>query len=77
MKTYLGSSKYSLIEIPPSFDSSQDLAIVEDDALKLSLRLIAISKLFATRQAMNYCVVGRDEELTQAGTKLCSNLRVI
>jgi len=72
MKTYLGSPKYSLLEILPLLDSSQDLTIVEDGALKLCLRVITISKLFVTRQAMNYCVVGRDEELTHARIKLCS-----
>jgi DNA polymerase III psi subunit len=72
MKTYLGSSKYSLLEIPPLLDSSQDLTISEDNALKLCLRVMAISKLSITRQAINYYVVGRDKKLAHAGTKLCS-----
>jgi hypothetical protein len=63
MKIYLGSSKYSLLEIPPSFDSSQDPAIAKDEALKIHLRVIVISKLFVTRQAIDYCVVGKYEEL--------------
>jgi hypothetical protein len=70
MKTYFGSSKYSLLEILHHL--SHHKIIAKDNALKLCLGVITISKLFATRQAMNYCVVGRDEELTQTGTKLCS-----
>jgi hypothetical protein len=71
MKTYLGSSKYSLLEISPLLDSSQDVAIAKDNALKLCFWIIAICKLSITRQAINYYVVGRDEKLAHAGTKLC------
>jgi hypothetical protein len=46
MKTYLSSSKYSLLKILPSFDSSQNPTIVEDNALKFHLRVIISSKLF-------------------------------
>jgi hypothetical protein len=72
MKIYLGSSKYSLLEILPLFDSSQDLAIVENDALKYHLKAIVIPKLDVTKQANIYCVVGRDEKLAHVRTKLCS-----
>jgi hypothetical protein len=63
MKTYLGSSKYTLLEILALLDSSQNPTIVEDNALNLCFKVINISKLYVTRQAINYCVVGRDEKL--------------
>jgi hypothetical protein len=63
MKTYLGSSKYSLLKLLPLLDSSQNPSIVEDGALKFCFKVIDISKFSITRQAINYCVVGRDEKL--------------
>jgi hypothetical protein len=63
MKIYLSSWKYTLLKILPLLDSSQNATIVEDSAVELCFRVIDISKLSITRQAIKYYVVGRNEKL--------------
>jgi hypothetical protein len=41
----------------------QDPTITKDETLKIHLKVIAISKVSITRQAINYNVVGKDEKL--------------
>jgi len=63
MKTYLGLSKYSLLEIPPSLDSSQELTIAENNALKLCLKVMVISKHSITRQIISIMLWGEMKNL--------------